>query len=882
MTISESNRYLDLKRIYDLATDEKSKIIALVELTLEVRNFDHEQAMKLADEIIDRSKAIHFNVGIGEGLNHKGACYWMKSEYDEGLHQLTLALKIANEEQDLSLKAKILNNFGRIYRNLGDLAHALKNFEEALEINEAIGNVLNQTINLTNISNLYYDLNDYETALEYALKCLPIFEQYEDESKLFSIYNTLGNIYFKKEEFSQALHYFQLIYDEYEIESLQRSIADSGLGKVYYKLKDTDKARHHLTEALKMASSLKNPEAEIVALYYLGRLEFQSGNYREALKNIEAAHNLAQGTLRRHDLISTHEFLSFLYEKMGNIPKAFFHLKEFEKQKEDIFQQATFNKLRNLQVKNQIVVAQKEKEVAEKTAQLKQQFMANMSHEIRTPMNAIVGFVGLLLEKDPKPDQLKYLNAIKQSSDNLLVIINDILDLSKIEAGKIQIEHIDFSFREMMQSVYEIMSIKADEKKLQFTIHVEDQITDRLIGDPTRLNQILVNLVGNAIKFTEKGNVEVRVVADPKLSNEEQIYLLFEIEDTGIGISKDYVHNIFESFTQAGTDTARKFGGTGLGLTISKQLVDLMEGKISVESELGKGTTFKVEIPIQIANEQHITVKKNQITDDTRNRLSGLRILLVEDNEFNRMVAEDTLKNMIHPIHITVAINGEEAIQILKNQDFDLILMDIQMPIMNGVDATRYIRTKMTSHKKDIPIMAMTANVLEEDVKMYLNAGMNAYISKPFHTEELLLKMDLVMQGYIENDSREFIKVEKPKFNLPDQIIDTSFLDTFTNGDQGKKEKYIKMFLANGPKLLENINKSLEEENYESLRIAAHSMKPQLSYMGVQEEISNIFLIEQSAGNHAHYDRLEELVEQLNSVCIQAFKELNSIISANS
>lgn len=876
MTISESNRYLDLKKIYDLAEDEKSKIIALVELTLEVRNFDYDQAMKLAEEIIERSEAIHFNVGVGEGLNHKGACYWMMSEYDEGLHQLTLALKVANEENDMALKAKVLNNFGRIYRNLGDLAHALKNFEEALEINEKIGNELNQTINLTNISNLYYDLNDYETALDYALKCLPIFEQYEDDSKLFSIYNTLGNIYFKKEEFDQALHYFQLIYNFSDAEGLQRAIADSGLGKVYYKLKDSNKARLHLTEALKMAAILKNPEAEIVALYYLGRLEFQNGNYREALKNIEEAHDLAQVTLRRHDLMSTHEFLSFLYEKMGNVPKAFFHLKEFEKQKEDIFQQATFNKLRNLQVKNQMVVAQKEKEVAEKTAQLKQQFMANMSHEIRTPMNAIVGLVGLLLEKDPKPDQLKYLNAIKQSSNNLLVIINDILDLSKIEAGKIQIEHIDFSFREMMQSVHEIMSIKADEKNLKFTIEIDDQITDRLIGDPTRLNQILVNLVGNAIKFTDKGNVEVRVVANQEITNDQKVHLIFEIEDTGIGISKDYVNNIFESFTQAGTDTARKFGGTGLGLTISKQLVDLMDGTISVESELGVGTTFKVSIPIQIADEQHITVQKNQITDETRNRLSNISILLVEDNEFNRMVAEDTLKSIIHPIHITVAVNGEEAIQILKKQDFDLILMDIQMPIMNGVDATRYIRSKMS---EDIKIIAMTANVLEEDVKTYLNAGMNAYISKPFHTEELLLKMDLVMQGYSENDAREFIKKEQPTALLPDQIIDTSFLDSFTSGNQSKKEKYIKMFLANGPKLLENINKSLADKNYESLRIAAHSMKPQLSYMGVQEEISNIFLIEQTAGNHAHYERLEELVEQLNRVCEQAFKELNSIIS---
>lgn len=879
MRSSTHPKIIELLEKYDATEDKREKIDYLIEITLITRDYDQEKALELANKIIEDSKAINYTLGIGEGYNHKGACYWLMSEYEKGLQNLQKANEIAKDSGDLGLEAKVFNNYGRIYRNMGDLAFALKNFEDALAINEKIGNELNQTINLTNISNLYYDLNDYDTALEYATKCLPIFEKHDNPAKLFSIYNTLGDIYFKQNEYDKALKYFHLNYDATEPDTIQRTITHSGLGKVYYKLEDKEKAYKYLNLALEEAEELKNIEAKIAALYYLGRLEFQQNQYRKALEYLEAARDLAGETNRRHDLMSIHEFLSYLFDKMGDIPKAFEHIKQFEKLKEEIFHQNTFNKLRNLQVRNQMALAKKEKEVAEKTAQLKQQFMANMSHEIRTPMNAIVGMVRLLLEKDPREDQMRYLNAIKQSSDSLLVIINDILDLSKIEAGKIEIEHIDFSFREMIQSVEEIMGIKADEKKLNFKIHIDDSIPDRLIGDPTRVNQILINLIGNAVKFTDKGNVDLRIKNIDKNTKEHQLKLLFEIEDTGIGISKEYVATIFESFTQAGTDTARKFGGTGLGLTISKQLVDLMDGKIYVESELGIGTTFFVEIPIKIAEQQHITVKKDKITDDTRERLSNISVLLVEDNEFNRMVAEDTLKSIIHPIHITIAQNGEEAIQKVKEKDFDLVLMDIQMPIMNGLDATRHIRTKMEAPKKDMRIIAMTANVLEEDIKSYLQAGMNAYISKPFHTEELLLKMDLVLQGYSENEMREFVKQEKVKYEVPDNIVDTNFLESFTAGNKEKKNKYIKMFLNNGPRLLENINNSLENEDYEALRVAAHSMKPQLSYMGVKEEVSNIFLIEQSAANHAHYERLEELVDQLNHVCKKVFEELNLIIS---
>ncbi len=876
----ETQRYLHLKEKYDTAETEKERIDLLVDMTLEIRNDDPERAMVMAEEIIERSETINYATGVGNGLNHKGACYWLMGEYEDGLDELTEAYIIAQDTKDKTLEAKVLNNFGRIYRNLGDLDSALRDFETALEINERLGNELNLTINLTNISNLYYDLGDYDTALEYALKCQPIFEKYNDNNRLVSIYNTLGDIYFKKEYFSEALKYFQKCQELTEEETQGRSLADSGVGKVYYRLNDFDNAKKYLDRALVQAKELNNPEAEIVAEFYKGRLYLHQGNFRKALEFLEHAYDLAKDSLRRHDLMSIHEFLSDLYDKMGNIPKAFYHLKAYEKLKEEIFQQATLNKLRNLQIKNQIEVAKKEKEVAERTAELKQQFMANMSHEIRTPMNAIVGITRLLLEKEPRPEQLKYLNVIRQSADNLLVIINDILDLSKIEAGKIVIEKIDFSLRDMIQSIQEIMQLKAEQKGLELKIDINADIPDRLIGDPTRLNQILINLIGNSVKFTDKGFIALQ--CHPEKLSGDKVVLRFRVLDTGIGISKEYVGKIFESFTQAGTDTARRFGGTGLGLTISRQLVELMEGTIEVESEQGKGTVFTVTIPLQVAKEQTAYIKPSQITEEIFNSLEHLSVLLVEDNEFNRLVAEDTLKELLPDIRIAIAENGEIAVEKIRKHDYDLVLMDIQMPVMNGVDATRIIRTNLPEGKKDISIIAMTANVLQEDVQRYLDAGMNAYISKPFQTDDLLLKMSAV----IKNKNHTVpIKAEVQNNSgignlqaLPDEVTDMNFLNQFTGGNPEKTRKYIGMFLDNGPKLLDKIKTALQQQDYESLKVAAHSMKPQLSYMGVKEEVSNIFLIEQSAGQTAHRENLPQLVAHLELLCRKAFEELRSAI----
>jgi len=378
---------------------------------------------------------------------------------------------------------------------------------------------------------------------------------------------------------------------------------------------------------------------------------------------------------------------------------------------------------------------------AEQSERIKQQFLANMSHEIRTPMNAIMGMTSSLRRNERLPAQEKYLEAIAESSSNLLVILNDILDLGKLEAGKIEIERVAMRPREVLRQVMDILRHKAEEKGLRFEWKVDDDVPGTVMGDPTRLGQIMLNLAGNAIKFTEKGDVKIEALV--KERSADRVVIAFITSDTGIGIRDDRKSSIFEEFTQADNETSRKYGGSGLGLTITKRLVELQHGTITMDSVHDKGSTFTVEIPYTLAIEE--ATAKAEVADTSTTLLRDLRILLAEDNEFNVMVAQDELADAIPGAVVDVAGNGRIAVEMLQAGTYDLILMDIQMPEMNGFDATLAIRA-LVGDKSRIPIIAMTANVLKTEVDKCMEVGMNGFVPKPFKREELLKALHKVLK----------------------------------------------------------------------------------------------------------------------------------------
>ena len=510
--------------------------------------------------------------------------------------------------------------------------------------------------------------------------------------------------------------------------------------------------------------------------------------------------------------------------------------RRIRKDGEEVWMQATYNPVKSpegeinkiIKIAQDITIEieaenamQKAKEAAESLNRQKDSFIANVSHEIRTPIHAVLGFTELLLEQESDPQKAGYLKSVKTAGDNLMFIINDILDLSKIEAGIIQMHATTFSLQQIIQNIFSILHLKAKQKQLKLTYSIAPNVPEYLLGDSNRLSQVLLNLLGNALKFTFEGEVELKVECDREQASLNMVK--FTVTDSGMGIPEDKLEKIFERFSQADESISRKFGGTGLGLNISRQLVERQNGTITVESKVGEGSKFSFSIPYPTGETPEVqwTIPSQKLQAP----VATGRILLCEDNELNQRLIEAILKE--NQYTVDVAGDGKKGVEMFMARDYDLVLMDLQMPVQDGRETTRILRKEL---KSQVPIVALTANFLNIEREKCLQDGMNDYLSKPFKKEELF---DMI---------NRWISMKSPKAsdelgNESSAVISLEILQEMSGGNLEFQQEMIELFIKNSDRSLQEMQLYLERQDYAQVKAMAHQLKGSFGVIGANTEL---------------------------------------------
>jgi PAS domain S-box-containing protein len=507
--------------------------------------------------------------------------------------------------------------------------------------------------------------------------------------------------------------------------------------------------------------------------------------------------------------------------------------------------------------------------VAESAVKAKQQFLSNMSHEIRTPMNAIIGFTKVLMKSELTAKQREYLQAIKMSGDALIVLINDILDLAKVDSGKMVFEQTPFKLSASISAMLHLFETKIHEKNLKLVKTYDKNIPEVLVGDPVRLHQIILNLVSNAVKFTAKGQITVSVTLLNE--DEKQATIQFSVADTGIGIHENKIGKIFENFQQASSGTSRLYGGTGLGLAIVKQLVESQHGTIQVKSTIDKGSTFSFVLSFLKTSED---AQSEQEIIELDNDVKDIRVLVVEDIVLNQLLMKTLLDDF--GFERDVADNGRIAIEKMRLNTYDIILMDLQMPEMNGFEATDYIRNIMNSK---IPIIALTADVTTVDLAKCKAVGMNDYIAKP--VDERLLYRKII--GLVKRNNNEIITKKEP---IQDKCINLEYLNLRTKSHPRLMMEMIAAYLEQTPTLISTMKQSLIDEDWDLLYASAHKIIPSFSIMGINADFENMAKkVQEYAMTKKQGEAIPDMVFHLEKICSQACAELevefNRIKSTN-
>lgn len=669
-----------------------------------------------------------------------------------------------------------------------DYSSTLKSIQKALLIAEISDNIESQAKAYSMFGKVYHEINRPLEAIENYNLSVSLYKKLDLSPDLAVVYYEIGVCYITKKNYAKAEAYFKMaekIYNTLNIEGAPELI-NLQKGIVYYAKGENKIASKYLNAVIQKSNDNEQLNAKSEALYYIGLIELDDNRNNLALNYFNRSLELSKKSNNLELQSKALKNISQTYDNLLNLEKSYDNLKQYvsindsinelnskkigtedlinfketeriktiellDKEKKEQQRTSKFSKLisilsialisilsllslslyRNniirsqtnklLQEKNNELQIAKEK--AEKASQARAEFLSTVSHELRTPLNAINGITHLLIEENPKKSQLQYLTSLKFSGDYLLNFINDILEINRVESEKIEIENINLNLKQLLDDLHQSFMDLASKNSNEFILEVEDEIPDNLISDPTKLSQIFINLINNALKFTSHGKVILSATIVNKI--EDITSILFEIADTGIGIPKEKQAKIFDSFSQGSVEINRKYGGTGLGLAIVKKLVGLIGGDIHLESTEGIGSKFSFVLDFKLGEQIYVEHKK-QYDDCVFN---DKKILVVEDNKINQMITKKMLENK--HIHCEITESGENAIELVGSKYYDLILMDVHLPGINGTEATKKIRL----FNKTIPIIALTAISLNENREMLLSYGMTDVITKPFNPD---------------------------------------------------------------------------------------------------------------------------------------------------
>ncbi|WP_290469818.1 ATP-binding protein [Lacinutrix sp. MedPE-SW] len=711
---------------------------------------------------------------------------------------ITVHSQDLNEQEIESLQVSIDNYLKQAQTSINEHKYfkAQQNLEFALKNASVLDNKKSLGLIYSKMGKTNYALEAPEDAVKMLIKASELQRFAKDYINLAETYKTLGDVYTYTKEYSKALDYYKSAETYFSQEDLHKYETEAILkkGKVLLAIGDKKKAIKAFEHANDLANKHQLKKISSATLFSLAKAQ-ENDNLDLALKNANTAFSIAKENNYSNILSDGYLILSNLYEKSNNLKLANLYLKAHMKVSDSLLQEkrsylaaekaqlltanrtefqdskeadleaesdfSTFDQLttilsialitilslltlslyknNNIRLKSNNILHKKNSELivamekAELASRTKANFLSTVTHELRTPLYAVTGLTNMLLDEDPKPEQVQHLKSLKFSGDYLLTFINDILQINKIEANKVDIEAEVFNLKKKISNVISALNNSALDNNIKIHFEYDERLPLNYNSDQLKISQILINLIGNSIKFTKDGDIWVRA---KKIDENNGLYnILFEVEDNGIGISKEKQEHMFESFSQGSIQINRKYGGTGLGLSIVKGLIDILKGKIYLKSELGKGSTFYFELPMQYTEQVVKEKEVNYFKDVEEVKLDNVKILVVEDNKINQMITKKILNKM--KLNCDVVDNGEAAVDKVQNGNYDVVLMDIHMPGISGIEATKLIR----AFDKDLTIFALTAVTIEDKMQEFDEAGFTDIISKPFKQEDFEKKL---------------------------------------------------------------------------------------------------------------------------------------------